>query len=214
MMVSYVLAMINRKLGRCPRCWRLSFTGAVLGSVLVVALRIVGTPPQVLIPLLAWPVAFTVLWLAHLVTFAGRNLRSARAHDGIAAIPLLGKDVRVLTRRDSMRLLGRSVKLAALVSAAPLVSAVLSACGKSGGTSGPRFSCPSGTLTCHTVAAAYISTDGIVCCVNGESPRSATGYGCILRSTGQLAGCTSFATMQQIRNSGQCTGEGIIQCVA
>ncbi len=203
-MVDYVLATIDRKLGRCPKCFRLSFLGAVLGWILVTALHMAGAPPQVLLPVLTWPVAFTVLWLAHLVTFAGRNLKSAKALDGVANIPLLGANARVITRRDSIRLFARSVQFAAFVSAAPLVTAVLSACGGGGsyGGVGGNACTAAGLLSCNT-------SNGLQC---GYAVGGSTGYGCYAASSGAWACCVTQATASQWVSQGLCTGAGYVLC--
>lgn len=77
-MTSRLRRFVSAKIGACPKCFRAALLGAVAGWLaLPVAFTTLPSPWRLLV--IAWPLAFSVLWLLHIVTFAGRSLsRSAR----------------------------------------------------------------------------------------------------------------------------------------
>ncbi len=71
-------ALISAKLGRCAKCWRSSLRLAVAGWLVAAAAYVLG--PTILQPvILLWPLAFTALWLAHVVTYTIRVVAWERA---------------------------------------------------------------------------------------------------------------------------------------
>jgi len=71
MTISRFRQFASTKLGRCPKCFRASFTGAFLGWVaLALALKIVPSSWRWFV--LIWPLSFSILWLLHMLTFARR----------------------------------------------------------------------------------------------------------------------------------------------
>lgn len=71
--------LLSSKLGRCPRCWRLSLRGALAGwSISAIFLLIAphaGLGNQIWwmgTLVLAWPVSFSALWVLHAITFGYR----------------------------------------------------------------------------------------------------------------------------------------------
>lgn len=71
-LVQYGSAQVSAKLGRCPKCMRLSLIGAisgwlVLGGIVLLQPRFPFTNLLVL-----WPASFTALWFLHILTYATR----------------------------------------------------------------------------------------------------------------------------------------------
>lgn len=73
------------KLGGCPRCFRGSFFGAITGCAAVpIAFAAVPDPERWIV--LAWPIAFSFLWILHMVMFARRvTSRSAERNSAASA---------------------------------------------------------------------------------------------------------------------------------
>jgi len=67
-------ALVSAKLGRCPKCFRASATGAALGWLLEILVYFVWPSSVLQWIVLAWAVSFTVLWALHMVVFAIRAL--------------------------------------------------------------------------------------------------------------------------------------------
>lgn len=112
-----LVAQVERKLGRCPLCFRLSLVGAILGWVFLVLLGQLDPSRAVLATALLWPASFTMLWVAHVVVFGARTIRHANDH-------VLGTDPgQALTRRDTVRLFGAAIRYAVLISAAGVLTA-------------------------------------------------------------------------------------------
>ena len=78
----WISRLLSAKLGRCPKCMRLSLRGAVVGWFVSATIYFVG--PHVVLgqyanpvwPLvLIWPLSFTGLWLLHILVFGARVVK-------------------------------------------------------------------------------------------------------------------------------------------
>lgn len=114
-----MLARLDAKLGRCPRCFRLALAGALVGWACFALLIQLDPAPGAVVAALMWAAAFTGLWLTHLGVYARRSLIDATGHgpavDGRGRSPL--------TRRQAVALLARSFRYAILVSASGILIA-------------------------------------------------------------------------------------------
>ena len=99
-------AVLDTKLGRCPRCMRQSFMAAFAAWGLVLAISLVASKPVFMPVVLA-----AALWLAHLATFARRAALTARR-----ASP---SQAPALSRRQFLPIFVRVFVAAALLTALP-----------------------------------------------------------------------------------------------
>jgi hypothetical protein len=105
-------ALCSAKLGRCPRCMRLSLRGALLGWIALTALHLFW-PKSHFWYLGVWALGFTFLWLLHVGAFAVRSVAAARRveHDqalrrpgdeGAVRAPIIGSkfSAHTMSRRE------------------------------------------------------------------------------------------------------------------
>src|SRR5690348_17261496 len=89
-LVQHGSALISEKLGRCPKCMRLSLVGAITGWLVLVGISQFWAQFRFTSLLTVWPVSFTALWLLHILVYASREavqvLRVERSH----AAPVIG----------------------------------------------------------------------------------------------------------------------------
>ena len=67
--------VIKSKLGRCGLCMRWAFTGTVLGWLCFLGCTLIFPSWRYLVLLI--PLAFTLLWLLHILVFAARTTANA-----------------------------------------------------------------------------------------------------------------------------------------
>lgn len=70
MVISPVMALLERNLGRCPRCMKIAFITAVTSWIVWASCSILW--PQTAAVLIALPLAFSALWLTHVTIYAAR----------------------------------------------------------------------------------------------------------------------------------------------
>ena len=158
--VERLRGVISAKLGRCPRCWRLSFRCAVFGWIAAGLAHFLIQDGRVEYVILAWPISFSILWLLHIVTFGLRVVAAERERHRLVAVertvaahPLQVStpSSRFLTtttsRRRMLQSFYRSAGWAVLVSA---VIPLITACGGGGGNNVPRSCTPSFSPPPHT----------------------------------------------------------------
>ncbi len=101
--------LASGKLGRCARCMRVSLRGALSGWTAVAAVHVASLDTRLATVALLWASSFTVLWCAHIVTYARRSVASvvvtAAPSGGDAPPPPQG---RVWVAVDKMLVHGRS----------------------------------------------------------------------------------------------------------
>jgi hypothetical protein len=115
------LRAFGRKLGRCPTCMKTSFLAAAAAWLLALG---VATQTSSAAGTVVWlaPVAFTMLWIAHLAAFAGRATRGAfqKAQERDRR---LGRPAATPTRRSRRRFVlhfARTFAIAAVATSIPL----------------------------------------------------------------------------------------------
>lgn len=69
---------ISAKLGRCPRCWRLSFRGAVTGWIGAGVTHFLFQDARLWYVILIWSISFSILWLLHIAVFGLRVVAAER----------------------------------------------------------------------------------------------------------------------------------------
>lgn len=73
-----LFSLLDRTLGRCPRCVCLAFLAALSASVLAIAFLAVRGSSMVTTMMMAAAIALTALWLAHVAAMALRVAIAAR----------------------------------------------------------------------------------------------------------------------------------------
>lgn len=119
-LVQYASAQASAKLGRCSYCMGMSLTGALVGWAALAAVVLNWPQFPFLNVLAVVPVAFTALWVLHLVTYAGRVVAAER-HTQQEAPHAIGS---VMTRRRMATVFAASVGFAAVASALVPLSAL------------------------------------------------------------------------------------------
>jgi hypothetical protein len=157
MMFSQLRQTFLAKIGRCPNCWRLSLRWALLGWAATALVYWLG--PAFARPLiLVWPLAFTLLWLCHMLTVGVRAViwRRHQMLENLANISVTSVSGRkvalVMSRRRILRIFTFSTASAVLASFAlpELANAQSGHCNSDEVQCGPRC-CPSGYyLDCVT----------------------------------------------------------------
>lgn len=66
-------ASVTNKLGRCPRCMRKSFVTAAWAWLAVIAFDQFTRATFIILPVGIFATIFTILWIAHISTFAARQ---------------------------------------------------------------------------------------------------------------------------------------------
>jgi len=170
-MLQPVLAVVQRKLGRCARCMRLSLRGAVAGWAAVVLGHFAPVNTYMADLAVLWACSFTALWLAHAAAFAARTaamtrvtfVSSSNEPATADAVPMLQSATsaapRQLPRRDVLKAYFTGTLAAALVSA----SLPLTALAK--GTCGASLCC------CSEKCAAGFTPGDCDCCDQGCCPQ-------------------------------------------
>lgn len=102
-------ALVSRKLGRCPKCMRLSALGALIGWIACAGVYFVFPNPALLGLTLFVATSFSLLWISHTVAFTIR-VGSALKEDRV------GNEKPNLSRREFVPALGRYALFGALVS--------------------------------------------------------------------------------------------------
>lgn len=193
--IDQAVTLVRMKLGRCPRCWRLSFQGAAIGWLAAILLYMLWPDSPAWRFFLAWPLAFTALWLLHIAVFVGR-VAVAQRREGIEG------SERVMSRRELLK----AAQFAVVVS----VPGLLAACGGGGGggVAGPVDPCP-GALTCRSFSVPQTFNGGF-CCVSEAGAGAFVGYLCAFGSNRNPAGC--FSSLERARFF--CPNAvGIVRCV-
>lgn len=113
------IAALDRSLGRCPRCMRKSFLAALAAWLLALAAATLAVPSALVLGIAAGAIGLSVLWIAHVLSFALRSAATAgkapggegrpTGHDGSAAA--------ARTRREVMFEFARAAAFAALATA-------------------------------------------------------------------------------------------------
>jgi hypothetical protein len=67
-----MLSILDRKIGRCPRCMRTAFISAFAVWCAYFAARLLWPPPGLPAIAISAPIGLTTLWLAHTITFGKR----------------------------------------------------------------------------------------------------------------------------------------------
>ena len=111
------LALLDRRLGRCPRCMRMAFHAAFAGWGLVPISFLLNAGQLTRVAALL-AVGLTALWIAHLVAFASRR-ETVGAHE-TADLP---------TRRAAIMGFSRAFALILLATALPGRGRAQSVCG-------------------------------------------------------------------------------------
>jgi hypothetical protein len=198
---------ISAKLGRCPRCWRLSFRGAVIGWIGAGVIHLLFQDARVWYVVLIWPISFSILWLLHIATFGLRVVAAEREKRSLPHLDrtvgeqqLLASSVSsilagtAMGRRQMLLRLYRSAGWSVLVSAAvPLASAcsnksvpsstTSSSGGSTGGGTGAGTKCPCppnsppGTWYCPAAPPGFC-IDCPTGCVGDVEPNCAFCLGC------------------------------------
>ena len=161
---------IFAKLGRCPRCWRLSFRGAVIGWIGAGVIHLFFQDARLWYFILMWPISFSILWLLHIATFASRVVTVEQRRRSLSSLDRTASEgqphaprlsgllaERTIGRRQMFLRFYRSAGWALLVSMAiPLTSAC------TGGNSvpssnvggGSTSACPCAPNVYHCLVAA------------------------------------------------------------
>jgi hypothetical protein len=99
---------ISTRLGRCPKCFRASLLGAVIGwAAMPPAYSLLPQPESWIVFL--WPLSFTALWVLHMLIFAQRALSTGREVTLATAAP-------ELDRRRALAIFGAALLVAVLAS--------------------------------------------------------------------------------------------------
>jgi hypothetical protein len=190
---------ISAKLGRCPRCWRLSFRGALIGWIGAGLIHFLIPDARIWYVVLLWPVSFSVLWLAHIATFGlrvvaaerRRRTDSSRDHLGAGNEPRASRAPEIaptIGRREMLQRFSRSAAWAILVSAA---IPILSACSRGGGGSVPTSNpnsfvpgtpcpCPANTYWCEAITGVTVPAGCTAgCSHNAPSPDCQDAMDCV-----------------------------------
>ncbi len=77
-LIGRLSSLAGAKLGRCVKCWRRSFKGAICGWLALFIVNLLWPQDSILRMMWIWPLSFSALWLAHLVTFSSRQIAFAR----------------------------------------------------------------------------------------------------------------------------------------
>ncbi len=79
MRISKLIAVLDRNLGRCPRCMKTACLCAAVSWPVFFALWLILPHEGLTKWLILAPIGLTALWLAHVATYAGRVLGLLRA---------------------------------------------------------------------------------------------------------------------------------------
>lgn len=151
-MKSFV-GLLDRNLGRCPRCMRTAFLFAAAAWLLAGAVIAVGGRAQSLV-VTAMAIPLTALWLVHICVFALRatkNRASQTAAHTLIGSSTLGPDVR--SRRWLIVDFAATLALAAAVTAVPRWARAQSVCG-----------CRVGDICCNAITQVTYQCETISGC--------------------------------------------------
>lgn len=109
---NWVWTVLDRNLGRCPKCMRQAFLAALFSWIAVAATGVAVDETIVTVALAAVALGLSALWLAHLATYAAR----VTARGGAA--PAAGKGDG-LSRRELIPVFARTLGGIALATAMP-----------------------------------------------------------------------------------------------
>lgn len=167
-------AFISAKLGRCPRCMRASIRGAILGWGAMAGTHRLWPDSLFQWIVLVWPAAFTLLWVAHILTFGVRRMRWIRATRAVASktAPIAHSAhgqaglASPISRRGMLVMLAQGIFVAALFSVASPLRATDGCPSNMPLTCGDRWCCERGnTLHCPHSTCKDVP-DGKVGCYN------------------------------------------------
>ncbi len=156
-MMKTLIPILDRNLGRCPRCMRLSFRFAAGALIVTAGCYFAAVGPTATIIAAVAAACLTALWFLHLVTFAARRVELAAPADGrmlaVAGVPSV--DPARATRRHALRLFTGGLAAAALLSIVMPRNAVAQSCTQ----------CPGYRYVCITTSC---TTSGVYCCPEGH----------------------------------------------
>lgn len=111
--------ILDKNIGRCPRCMRMSFLAAFGTAGVAVMDHIMTTDPIIIG--LAWMSAFAwaALWIFHLVVFAARSVQAANAPTPSTVRKFVGAPIvpPVLLRRQFFTAFGKAFAFGAIATA-------------------------------------------------------------------------------------------------
>ncbi len=141
--------LLSTKLGRCPKCFRASLKGAIIGWLAFASVHVAlpGSPLQWFVCLCA--VMFSLLWASHMMTFATRSAGSTRTAvtDGVLAH---------VNRGQALRTFGIALLFAVLASAAfPARARADTTCKTCGDSDCPDTPADCGDDVCCTKGSVY-----------------------------------------------------------
>lgn len=114
MRVAAVMSILDRNIGRCPRCMKIAFICALGAWLLYLSARLAWPQHDHLALAAIVPIAFTGLWLAHATTYGLRVLRTLRS-EYLGPAPIASADCtsvsaqRMSTRRSLLWVVSTAV---------------------------------------------------------------------------------------------------------
>ena len=106
--------LVDANLGRCPKCMRISFLASLAAWALLVAVNLIDDQSAFTAVATISALAFTVLWIAHLVAYATRAAMGSDKPNDRSVEPTA-----VLSRRQIIPIFARALGAVALSTALP-----------------------------------------------------------------------------------------------
>jgi hypothetical protein len=176
-----LLALLDHKIGRCPRCMKSAFISAAASWFLCIVAFCVWQENHALALLILAPLALTGLWLAHVAAYGGRVFAALRAE----YIPTPARSgptggVPTSSRRDFFWMIATAAAIT--VSATVWLPTTSHALGHECGTG--KY-CPDDAPNCCSRSQGKCCNGNWACTVNGkcyaahEDARAACGSGTV-----------------------------------
>jgi hypothetical protein len=135
----------SRKIGRCPKCFRASLSGSILGWIATAIVFALPSKPSFYWLILLLPLSFTALWIVHMLVFAGRTTFATFA---------MPQTVESLSRRRVLTIFLSGLLFVVLASVPVKVGASCESCGDSDCPNTP-YDCHNGTCCAGGASFAY-----------------------------------------------------------
>lgn len=107
-----LLSILDRNIGRCPRCMRTAFSCALAAWCAYLAAQLAWPAPGLPAVAIAAPIGLTTLWLAHAITYGTRVFTLLTNAGATPSHPI--PPTRRTTRRDLFRVLASTAAITAV----------------------------------------------------------------------------------------------------
>jgi hypothetical protein len=199
--------LIFAKLGRCPKCFRASAIGALIGWLTETVVRVAWPHSPASAVVLVWPLAFTTLWALHMLVFARRmvSFQKSEATAGRAA---------PATRRRALQMFTNGLLYAVAISVAlPRAAQADPACPDGYYSCGNGWCCESSGGPCcgngHCCPSGKVCCGGRGCCQSGW-------YLCLQSSCADIRGNSCYdlnsSSEDQVARIRDCCGMTLLSC--